>query len=79
MPELAEVEFYRRKWEAGVDEIVLRVHLNGTRRLFRGTDTHAAARALTSAKLCSSAAHGKQMLFRFSRDGWLGIHLGMTG
>lgn len=29
--------------------------------------------------LVSSHTHGKQMLFRVSRNGWLGIHLGMTG
>src|SRR4029434_2293073 len=27
----------------------------------------------------SSTARGKRMLFRFSGDNWLGIHLGMTG
>ena len=46
---------------------------------FRGTDTAALRRAVTGAVLLDSAAHGKQLLFRFSRHGWLGLHLGMTG
>ena len=29
--------------------------------------------------LTGSETHGKQMLFQFGRDAWLGIHLGMTG
>jgi len=79
MPELAEVEFFRRKWEAGVGAAVTRVHLHGTKRLFRGTDTAAIAETLAGATLQGSEAHGKQMLFRFSRLAWLGVHLGMTG
>jgi formamidopyrimidine-DNA glycosylase len=29
--------------------------------------------------LLSSRARGKRMLFRFSNENWLGVHLGMTG
>jgi formamidopyrimidine-DNA glycosylase len=34
---------------------------------------------LTGSEFLGSEAHGKQMLFRFSKGGWLGLHLGMTG
>ena len=78
MPELAEVEYYRRVWDAGTGDRILRVHLQGDKRVFRGTDLEV-IRALKGATLRSSEAAGKQMLFRFTKDLWLGIHLGMTG
>lgn len=79
MPELAEVEFYRRKWNCGIGEKITRVELHATKRVLRGTDTTALVKRLTGAKLIESQAHGKQMAFRFSGNAWLGIHLGMTG
>jgi len=79
MPELAEVEFYRRKWNAGCGAVVTNVHLHGEKRIFRGVEPGTLVKAITGAKLVSSAAHGKQMAFRFTRGVWLGIHLGMTG
>jgi formamidopyrimidine-DNA glycosylase len=79
MPELAEVEFYRRRWGAGQGQPIARVALHAAKRIFRGTNTDALRRNLRGARLLSSEAHGKQMLFHFSRHGWLGLHLGMTG
>jgi formamidopyrimidine-DNA glycosylase len=79
MPELAEVEFYRKAWEAGLKQKIRAVELRPEKRIFRGTDTAALREALTGAVLLSSGAHGKQLLFRFSRNGWLGLHLGMSG
>jgi formamidopyrimidine-DNA glycosylase len=79
MPELAEVEFFRRRWDAGLGKPVLRVHLNAEKRVLRGVDAATLQRALTGAKLLASEGHGKKMLFRFSREVWLGVHLGMTG
>ena len=78
MPELAEVEFYRRIWNAGLGQRVIGVELHGTKRIFRGVDISDLQRRSTGAILEESFRHGKQMVFRFS-DGWLGIHLGMTG
>jgi formamidopyrimidine-DNA glycosylase len=79
MPELAEVEFYRKLLNAGMRQIVKRVHLHAGKRATRGIDEKEFVRALTKAKLLESWAHAKQMLFRFSGDVWIGIHLGMTG
>jgi formamidopyrimidine-DNA glycosylase len=79
MPELAEVEFNRKIWDCGVKQKICAVALHPGKRVFRGTDTDALRRALTGSVLIASAAHGKQMLFRFSKNGWLGLHLGMTG
>lgn len=78
MPELAEVEFYRRIWNAGFGQRVTNVELHAEKRIFRGVDTAKLLGSLTGAVLEASFSHGKQMLFRFS-SGWLGIHLGMTG
>ena len=78
MPELAEVEYYRRVWDAGKGGRILRVHLHPEKRVFRGTDVDL-IQSLKATTLRSSEASGKQMLFRFSKDFWLGIHLGMTG
>jgi formamidopyrimidine-DNA glycosylase len=80
MPELAEVEFYRRRWhEAARGEHVVRVLTHDTKKLLGELDLPAFRRALIGARLESSAAAAKQMLFRFSGDAWLGIHLGMSG
>ncbi len=79
MPELAEVEFNRKKWDAGLGAKVLAVALHGAKRIFRGSDAKEIARRLTSQKLLRSEARGKQMLFVFGGDNWLGLHLGMSG
>jgi formamidopyrimidine-DNA glycosylase len=79
MPELAEVEYYRRQWDAGLRRTVTRVALHGRSRIFRGEDTARLAAALPGATLLGSEARAKQMLFRFSRGLWIGVHLGMTG
>lgn len=83
MPELAEVEYYRKRWDPGLGHVVSGVRLHAAARDFLGCDTAPLAKALVGARLDSSAAAAKQMLFRFTaKDGvqlWLGIHLGMTG
>lgn len=79
MPELAEVEYYRKQWDAGRKQTIVAVHLHAGKRIFRGINPAALRRALTGARLVASQAHGKQMLFRFSKKTWVGIHLGMTG
>jgi formamidopyrimidine-DNA glycosylase len=79
MPELAEVEYFRRRWDAGLGQRVVRVALHGSKRVFRGSDSDAIERALRGGKLLGSETRGKQIAFRFSRGVWLGIHLGMSG
>ena len=79
MPELAEVEYYRRQWDPGLRCTVERVAVHEGKRIFRGEDTARLAQALKGVQLLDSEARAKQMLFRFSRGAWLGVHLGMTG
>jgi len=79
MPELAEVEYFRRQWDSGFGSRVIAVASHPKMRVFRGTDVAALQKALTGARLLGSEGHGKQMLFRFSGGASLGIHLGMSG
>lgn len=80
MPELAEVEFFRKRWhQAAPGARITRVQLHAAAKVFRGTSTQALRRALTGGTLLSSSAAAKQMLFHFSGDAWLGVHLGLTG
>lgn len=80
MPELAEVEHSRRQWDPGIGQPVLEVLIARPEiRVFRDTDTEALRRRLPGQRLLGSEAKGKQMLFHFSDDLWLGVHLGMSG
>lgn len=79
MPELAEVEYYRKQWSPGLGQKVSAVQLHSDKRLFREVDTDALVKSLPGQTLKSSHTHGKQMLFVFGSLHWLGIHLGMTG
>src|SRR5207253_1223752 len=79
MPELAEVEYFRRQWNAGIGHCVIKIALHAGKRVFRGTSTHVLRERLAGARLLTSEARGKRMLFRFSNENWLGLHLGMSG
>src|SRR5581483_3927407 len=79
MPELAEVEWFRKQWNPGVGSEIIEINLHARNRVFRETDVRALRETLIGEKLLSSSARGKRMLFDFSNNNWLGIHLGMTG
>jgi formamidopyrimidine-DNA glycosylase len=84
MPELAEVEYFRKVWNPGLGQPINEVLVHPKARIFRGIDTDKLVRTLRGAKLERSQARGKQLLF-VARKGnsktrvWLGLHLGMTG
>ncbi len=79
MPELAEVYYFSRRWDAGRRDIVQEVDLHPRARIFRGCDVKALKERLTGERLEAMLTHGKQMLAQFSGGCWLGLHLGMTG
>ena len=79
MPELAEVEYYRKQWDAEAGERVCAVAVNPDKRIFRECDAAQVVAGLAGRSLCGSRAHGKQMLFEFSGGAWLGLRLGMSG
>ena len=84
MPELAEVDYFRKQWNPGLKHRIEAVELHGKKRLFRGVDVPHMEKALTGATLERSESRGKQMLFVAKKGAgksrsWLGVHLGMTG
>lgn len=80
MPELAEVEFYRKRWhQAGAGQRVTGVKLHPRSRVFRGTDPAALRSHLPGRRLVDSEAAAKQIALRFDSGAWLGVHLGMSG
>lgn len=92
MPELAEVEYIRRRWNPGLGRVVSGVRLHPGAGVFKTCDPALLAQHLPGARLVSSEAAAKQMLFRFAAAApgrgpgglddarlWLGLHLGMTG
>src|SRR5215471_20054824 len=79
MPELAEVEWFRKQWDPGLGAVIVDLSLHARNRVFRGENVRELQQRLIGEKLLNSHARGKRMLFKFSGDNWLGIHLGMTG
>jgi formamidopyrimidine-DNA glycosylase len=79
MPELAEVEFFRKRWSAGHGAKVLAVRVNEGKKVFRASSAAAVQKALAGTRLLGSETKAKQMLFHFDGRHWLGIHLGMSG
>ena len=79
MPELAEVEWFRKQWDTGRGDEVIDLNLHTRNRVFRGTSTEALRKNLVGKSFLRSTARGKRMLFQFGGHNWLGIHLGMTG
>jgi formamidopyrimidine-DNA glycosylase len=79
MPELAEVEFFRKQWDCGLGQKILAVQLHPRKRIFRGGDPRKIVDGLSGRRFLRSFARGKQMLFEFSGGKWIGIHLGMSG
>lgn len=72
MPELAEVEFYRRRWwEAAANQTVRATEANPRARVYRSLPREfpggaaALAKILPGAKLIDAKAFGKQMMFAF--------------
>jgi len=81
MPELAEVEYYRKRWDPGLGGKVTGVSVHAKARVFRDAPGTAGkiAKAVTGEPFRASFTHGKNLLFRFGNDVWIGGHLGMTG
>jgi formamidopyrimidine-DNA glycosylase len=79
MPELAEVEYYRKRWDCGLGDEIIAVKVHATKRLFRNVPIKQLRTLLPGSVFLCSEARGKQLLFQFSKHLWLGLHLGMTG
>src|SRR4051794_8690413 len=79
MPELAEVEYFRKQWDPGLGKKVQRVELHEASRIFRDGDSRGMRKALKGSTYLSSETRGKQIALRFTRNVWVGLHLGMSG
>lgn len=79
MPELAEVDYYRKQWDVGLNQRIIDVAVHPKARIFRGERPAPFAKMLAGKTYRASYAHGKNMLFEFSGGIWIGGHLGMTG
>jgi formamidopyrimidine-DNA glycosylase len=79
MPELPDVELYKRTLEAhALHQEILRVVVSDARILGDLADKDFAAR-LKGNQLESARRHGKHLLVELARAGWLTMHFGMTG
>ena len=79
MPELPDVELYRRTLDGhALHQRIARVVVSDARILGDLAAKDFAAR-LEGNRLQSSRRHGKHLLVQLARDGWLTIHFGMTG
>jgi formamidopyrimidine-DNA glycosylase len=79
MPELPDVEIYKRRLDAhALHRKIARVEVGDARILGDLKKAQFVAR-LKGNRLESSRRHGKHLLVRLARDGWLTLHFGMTG
>lgn len=79
MPELAEVEWFRKRWDSGLNREVMAVEFNRQARCCRDINPALVKRALVGSQMVHTEAAAKQIAFVFSSGAWLGVHLGMTG
>jgi formamidopyrimidine-DNA glycosylase len=79
MPELPEVEAYRRHLDShALKQRIQRVHVPD-RRILRGITMPALERGLLGRRLVSTRRHGKHLFIEVERSNWLYLHFGMTG
>jgi formamidopyrimidine-DNA glycosylase len=79
MPELPDVEVYRRRWQSkGLHKRVRKVHLDAGAML-EGVSRTEMEKRLSGAEFGSTRRHGKHLFVEIANDGWLHLHFGMTG
>lgn len=79
MPELAEVAYYARQWDAAIGQKILSVHTGPKPRFYRLTPAAAFRKGLPGTTFRGARTHGKNLLLEFSKGLWITGHLGMTG
>lgn len=80
MPELPEVESYRRYFARyALQRPIRAVTVQDRGVLASGTTTGSLKKALEGRQFEEVMRHGKNLFVRISEDGWLRIHFGMTG
>jgi formamidopyrimidine-DNA glycosylase len=79
MPELPDVELFKRHLDdTSLGRRIRKVAVNDG-RILAGVSARDFVRRLEGNRLEGSRRHGKHLLVRLARDGWLAMHFGMTG
>jgi len=79
MPELPDVEAYRRRLQAhGLNKTIGKVAVTD-KRILDHVSPAAFARTLEGRRLTTAKRHGKHLLAKLDKGGWLTVHFGMTG
>jgi formamidopyrimidine-DNA glycosylase len=79
MPELPDVELYKRYLDGhALRQTIERVVVNDA-RILGDLPPDAFFSRLTGNRFEESRRHGKHLLVRLRKDGWLTLHFGMTG
>ena len=79
MPELPDVALYHRLLDAhGLGREIAEVRVSEP-RILAGIDAGGLAARLVGGRLAASRRHGKHLLARIDRGGWLTVHFGMSG
>ncbi|MFP4477225.1 MAG: Fpg/Nei family DNA glycosylase [Desulfatibacillaceae bacterium] len=78
MPELPDVETYRKYLEAtALHKAIVKVSVETD--LLAGVSEKELSKTLNNAKLENTRRHGKHLFIRTSKGPWVGLHFGMTG
>jgi formamidopyrimidine-DNA glycosylase len=79
MPELPEVETYRRRFEkCALRRRITEVEVTD-KRILHETTGRALSKGLTGARFVMTRRHGKHLFAKATGDVWLYLHFGMTG
>lgn len=79
MPELPDVELFRRYLNETCKDRVIRHVVVNDPRLLAGISSDVFAARLVGARILSSERHGKLLLIRLAPAGWITMHFGLTG
>ena len=77
MPELPEVEEFRKKSKKALDKEIVGIEVNYEKPIKVSEKT--LKRHLEGNKLLSTDRHGKHLFLEISDGYWLALHFGMTG
>jgi formamidopyrimidine-DNA glycosylase len=79
MPELPDVELFKRTLDRHALRQTIRGVAVGDARILGDLPVARFTRTVERNRLEASRRHGKHLLVRLARDGWLTLHFGMTG
>jgi formamidopyrimidine-DNA glycosylase len=79
MPELPDVELFKRHLDATCLGQSIRRVIIGDTRILAGVSASELAQRLEGARITESLRHGKHLLVHLGPPGWLTVHFGMNG